>query len=345
MKRSHSNNNIVLSNYIRTWIGYYLPNIRVCSSHTIRSYKLAIKSFLDYLEQVKNVSKTTLCFDHFGREYIEQWIVWLKESKGNSAQTCNLRLIAIRTFLEYLAGKDPALMYLYSSASFIPNQKHTKTRVHGISKAAVRELLAQPDATTKTGKRDLVLLITLYQTAGRIDEILSLKICQLKLDGGNPKVTIIGKGDKIRTLDLLPKTVSHIKSYIKAFHGENPSPSDFLFYSRNGGGKVKLSQTAIDKRLKHYAEIAHTKCLEIPIGLHAHQLRHAKATHWLDGGMNIVQISFLLGHSNVQTTMKYLDITTEQEKTALATLEDENTRTLNKKWKTTPLSLADFCGL
>ena len=304
-----------------------------------------MKSYLDYLEQIKSISKTTLSFDYFGREYLEGWIIYLKESKKNSAQTCNLKLVAIRTFLEYLAGRDPALIYLYSSASVIPTQKHTKTRIHGISKTAVKELLAQPDATTKTGKRDLVFLITLYQTAGRIDEILSLKIRQLKLDDGNPKVTIIGKGDKIRTLDLLPKTVSHIKSYIKAFHGENPSPSDYLFYSRNGGGKDKLSQTTIAKRLKQYAKIAHPKCADVPIGLHAHQLRHAKATHWLDGGMNIVQISFLLGHSNVQTTMKYLDITTEQEKTALATLEDENTRKLDKKWKTAPISLADYCGL
>ncbi len=344
MKKSHPDN-IVLSNYIRTWTSHYLPYISMCSTHTIRSYKSAIKFYLDYLEQTKGVSKNTLCFDYFSREYIEQWIVWLKASKGNTAQTCNLRLIAIRVFLEYLAGKDPTLVYLYSSASLIPHKKIFTNRIHGMPKSAVKALLEQPDATTKIGKRDLVLLITLYQTAGRIDEILSLKIGQLNLDGKTPKVTIIGKGDKIRTLDLLPKTVAHINSYIKIFHGDNPLPSDYLFYSRYGGGRGKLSQTAIDKRLKHYAKMAHTKCTDVPIALHAHQFRHARATHWLDGGMNIVQISFLLGHSNVQTTMKYLDITIEQEKVALATLEDENTRKLDKRWKIAPISLSDFCGL
>ena len=61
--------------------------------------------------------------------------------------------------------------------------------------------------------------------------------------------------------------------------------------------------------------------------------------------MNIVQISFLLGHSNVQTTMTYLDITTEQEEKALATLEDENDKKIKKKWKSNMDSLASLCGL
>ena len=59
----------------------------------------------------------------------------------------------------------------------------------------------------------------------------------------------------------------------------------------------------------------------------AAHLRHAKASHWLEDGMNIVQISSLLGHEQLQTTMVYLDITMEQELKALATLEDENDKT------------------
>lgn len=61
--------------------------------------------------------------------------------------------------------------------------------------------------------------------------------------------------------------------------------------------------------------------------------------------MNIVQISFLLGHSNIQTTMVYLDITTEQEEKALATLEDENDKKMDKKWKNGMDTLASLCGL
>jgi integrase len=61
--------------------------------------------------------------------------------------------------------------------------------------------------------------------------------------------------------------------------------------------------------------------------------------------MNVVQISFLLGHENVQTTMVYLDITTDQEAAALAALEDDHDKEATKKWKTRDAGLAGFCGL
>jgi len=83
----------------------------------------------------------------------------------------------------------------------------------------------------------------------------------------------------------------------------------------------------------------------VPLSLHAHQLRHAKATHWLDDGMNIVQISFMLGHEQLQTTMAYIDITLEQELKALATLEDESDKKVSKKWKNVKGDLASFCGV
>lgn len=72
---------------------------------------------------------------------------------------------------------------------------------------------------------------------------------------------------------------------------------------------------------------------DVPLNLHAHQFRHAKASHWLENGMNIAQISYLLGHECIQATMAYLDITTEQEEKALETLENESQKNMAKKWK------------
>ena len=93
------------------------------------------------------------------------------------------------------------------------------------------------------------------------------------------------------------------------------------------------------------ALIAHEICKDVPLNLHAHQFRHAKASHWLEDGMNILQISFLLGHEQLQTTMIYMDITTEDEVQALATLEDENDKKVSPKWKKADGSLMDFCGI
>ena len=106
-----------------------------------------------------------------------------------------------------------------------------------------------------------------------------------------------------------------------------------------------MSQTAVDRFLKRYVSKCHVQCPDVPLNLHAHQFRHAKTSHWLEDGMNIVQISFLLGHENLQTTMVYLDITTEQVSEALATLEEEKDRVVEPKWKKSDGSLIDFCSL
>ena len=97
--------------------------------------------------------------------------------------------------------------------------------------------------------------------------------------------------------------------------------------------------------LKKYASLAHEENNEVPIDLHAHQFRHARASHWLEEGMNIVQISFLLGHEHLETTMVYLDITIEQKAEALATLEDELDKNAVPKWNPDKDSLASLCGL
>lgn len=150
---------------------------------------------------------------------------------------------------------------------------------------------------------------------------------------------------EIRTLYLLPKTVAYLQAYLAGAHGENPLPDSYVFYSRNKGPSGQMCQNAINKQLKKHALTASAICKEVPRDIHAHQLRHAKASHWLEDGMNVVQISFLLGHAQLQTTMIYLDITTEQEAKALATLEDESNKSVPKKWKASGKSLAAMCGV
>ena len=92
-----------------------------------------------------------------------------------------------------------------------------------------------------------------YGTATRIDEVLSIKIGQLHMDGEKPYVTVIGKGSKIRSMYLMSGLVETLRKYIAVYHGENPNPNDYLFYSFWHYAKAKLSQEAIRKRLKIYA--------------------------------------------------------------------------------------------
>ncbi|WP_370291705.1 tyrosine-type recombinase/integrase [Duncaniella sp. C9] len=86
-----------------------------------------------------------------------------------------------------------------------------------------------------------------------------------------------------------------------------------------------MTQPAIAKRLHKYAAVANGECPEVPLNLHAHQIRHAKASHWLEDGMNIVQISFLLGHADVKTTMFILILQPSRKKRLLPQLRTKKT--------------------
>ena len=344
MKKA-KNEALMLAKYIHNWICIYTPSIRSNSQHTIRSYIVTLSLFVSFLETEKKIVSSSLNYECFSKAYIEEWILWLQQNRNCCRETCNLRIAALRAFLKYLAEQDLTFLSLYQNATLIPRQKTIRKKITGMSKNAIKTLMSMPDPSTKIGQRDLVLLVVLYCTAARIDEVLSIKIGQLHLDANKPYITVIGKGGKIRTLYLLPKAVAHLKKYLREFHAAEPNPEAYVFYSRNKGLLGKMSPEGINKQLKKYAAAAHAICNEVPVDLHAHQIRHTKASHWLEDGMNIVQISFLLGHANLHTTMIYLDITTEQESKALATLEDERQQNIPKKWKVQSNSLGAFLGV
>ncbi|SRR5680860_621698 len=328
--------------YYHSWIdGCALTN----SHNTIRSYESAMKLYIDFLEDVKGLKSTSFSSSNdFSCETIKAWLVWLKNKRGCSPQSCNVRLASIRAYLQYLGERDINYRYLLLDSKSIHRMKAIKTKVNGLSENAVKALMSVPDAYTTTGYRDIVLLAFLYGTAARIDEVLSLKLSDLDLDPGNPHATIIGKGSKIRTLYLPPKLVSHLCRFIKKFHGSEPGKDRYLFHSRVKGHQGKISQEAINKRLKKYAAIAHETCPEVPFNLHAHQFRHAKASHLLHDGMNIAQLSKLLGHANLSTTMVYLDITIDMEAKAMISLEDEKTRNIPRLWSKGKDNLTELFG-
>jgi len=341
--RRANNDAILIAKHIHLFLNEYALLQKTRSAHTVKAYSTTLSLYLGFLETEKSITSASLSADCFSVQMIEEWLVWLRENRQCSPETCNNRLASLRAFLFYLGQHEPSMLYLSSGASQIKRRKTQRKKVQGLSKEAVKALLEAPNTSTATGRRDLALLVLMYGTAMRIDEVLSLKMSQLHLDKDKPYVTVIGKGDKIRTLYLLPKAVSHLKRHLDEFHNGTSDTESFVFYSRIGGGK--LTQTAISKRLKQYAQIAHQTCPDVPEDIHAHQIRHAKASHWLADGMNLVQISFLLGHAHLETTMVYLDITMEEQTKALATLESEDEGAASKRWRHTDNSLSGFCGV
>lgn len=335
----------VIARRISEFLFEYAPQFLTSSEHTLKGYNDALILYFQFLEG-SGVSPSSLTRHHLEKEWIKKWILWLKESRKNSPETCNNRLASLRRFLEYLADKDIKMEYLYQEAKRIKRQKCPKRKVSGISREAVTTMLETPDTTTAIGRRDLVFLTILYATAARMDEVLSIKTGHIHLDAAKPYINLYGKGDKLRTAYLLPRAGALLEKYMGEVHGRTPEPDRLLFYSRVGGNYKKLTEAAMDKRIKIYAKAAHDKCSDVPLNTHAHLFRHAKASHWIEDSLSIVEVQFLLGHEQIETTMKYLDITTADKVKALATLENEKEQKVEKKWKSADCSsLTGFCGL
>ncbi len=145
-----------------------------------------------------------------------------------------------------------------------------------------------------------MLLILMYDTGARVQELSDLNVSSLHLEMKNPFITLVGKGKKSRNVPLLEKTVNHLKGYLKEFHSEDKEAP--LFYSMLNGEKNRLSTDSISLILKTAAETARKHCSEVPERVHCHMLRKTKAMDLYRSGVPLPFIMQLLGHESMSTT-------------------------------------------
>ncbi len=332
---------ILLAQYFCDWMQ---EGTTTSSVHTIKNYRDTIALYLTFLEE-RNVKRNTLSGKFFSREYIVKWIEWIRTKRKCTAQTCNNRLSTLRVYLKYISGRNPQYLYLWLEACTIKRQVIIKQEFEYISKEAIEAVLSIPKPNDKTDYRYLVLMSFLYSTAARIDEALSIKVKDLKLGGPHSYVTVIGKGRKARTLNLAPKIVSHLKLYLKRYHGKDIKEEAYVWFSKIKGPLFKASQEGINKKIKEYAAKAHEKCTDVPLHLHAHSFRHARATHLLENGMNVVQLSRYLGHENIDTTNVYLNISPTIKANAMEKMEEPQASSQECKWKDDQMNLTALFGI
>ena len=221
---------------IRNFLLTYLPVQRGASENTVTVYRTVLNQFLRFVANRQNVSVTSVTFDCFSYELVTAYLSDLITEKGFSSATWNNRLAALKAFISYASACYPEYITLSAELSAIKAQKNnTFSKVAYMSEEAVRVLLAQPDTSTRLGLRDRAMLIFFYDTGARIQEVLNVRICDLRLDS-TPKVVLHGKGNKVRTVPLMKDTAHHLKHYIAVFHeGESAASSQFLFYTERKG--------------------------------------------------------------------------------------------------------------
>ena len=304
------------------------------SNYTSIGYNQAMKMLLDYADTVKNIKPSSFGLEYFTYDNLTEYMNWLRYHECISAQTCNLRLSQILAFLKYIA-KDPKYRAIYMEARYVGRFKVTVNEniVSPLSKEAIKHLIGTPGTDTEIGLKYTTMLTLLYSTATRISEILSLKISDIYLDDSISYINVLGKGKRYRKPPILKPVKKLLKVYIQNLHGANPDQDAFLFFSRCKGKNEKCTTRGVNKQINVYLSIARKKYPELPEHIHTHQFRHSMATHMIDDGINIFNVSKFLGHKSVATTMKYIGITPKMTEKSIAQIESGSLNKISPKWK------------
>ena len=304
---------------IRNFLEIYLPTYRHAGENTVKSYRTGLNQYLDYVSSKKQISRFAVTGAMFSYDMVTEYLHWLSVDRKVSSATCNNRLAVIRAFISYASACKPEYIDLKSRLSQIKGKKNDQFgKVDYMSEAAVKALMEVPDVSTTAGLTDQFMMVMLYDTGARIQEILSLRLCDLKIDK-TPTAIIHGKGGKTRIVPLMPETVKHLKKYLSVLHPDEHMHSEsYLFFTRHKGQKVQMCDDTARYRIQRYAAAAKENCPDVPDNPHPHMWRHTRAMHLYQHGMDLERISQWLGHSQLETTLIYAHSDTEDKRKAIA---------------------------
>ena len=342
-------NELYFYQLLRDFLNVYLVTRRNFSNKTVCAYRQSLNQLRIYFKDEKKIRFDAMDFSCFSRDYIYEFLIWLKNSRNCSTQTLNLRLSAIKSFLKYCSEEDLVLTPVYLDVLSIHAFKRTKNPcVDYLPQAQLKQLFATPDTTTKLGRRDRFFLIFAYETGARIQELLNLEINSIIRNDKSIKVRIYGKGSKIRYVPLMKSTVEHLEAYLSEFHRFSGN-GDFLFYTIHDSKHTQMKPGTVDYFMKKYGKLAHALDDNFPPGLHCHMLRHSIAMAMYKKGIPISYIKDFLGHSSLETTAIYSYADEDTIKKALESVDHEpsgtDKTTSSKKWKDKERYLLEFCGL
>ena len=194
----------------------------------------------------------------------------------------------------------------------IPLKRHDRTLVTFLTKPELDALLAAPDQSTWTGRRDHAMLILAAQTGLRASELVNLTPADIEL-GAGAHVNTLGKGRRQRITPLTKATVTSLKAWLSERRGSDHDP---LFPTRTG---TALTRDALARRLTKYSAQPARGCPSLrQKTVTPHTLRHTAAMRLLHAGIDTSVIALWLGHQQIETTQIYIHADLALKERALA---------------------------
>lgn len=234
------------SKFLTQYLTHYLPVQRNLSSNTICSYRDTFKLLLIFCRDEKGFNIAKLNLSKLDKKCIEDFLLWLTNTRGSSPSTYNQRLCAIHAFFDYVMTEEPTYMEQCILILKIPSMVSPDPPAQYLTPENLKHLLSMPDTSTPKGRRHLVLLTVLYDTAARVSELADICMRDVRLDFP-AVITLHGKGGKIRTVPLMKPTTELLRSYLEENHIDlrrNPDMPLFWNCMANNIGFVPFSPIA-----------------------------------------------------------------------------------------------------
>jgi len=277
---------------------------------SVRSYRDTVRLLLGFVAADKGCPITRLRLEDLSYERIAGFLRHLEVDRHNHVRTRNQRLAAIHTLFEYIATRSPEMLGACQRVAAIPMKRAAPAETRFLERDEVDGLLRRLPREGRLALRDRALVLFLYNTGARAQEVADLRVENLDL-GEHPIVRLHGKGDKWRTCPLWRQTAELLRALLEA----KPRPQAPVF-SSNGHA---LTRSGIYKVVRRHA--SHLDDPRIGRRVSPHVFRHTAAVHLLEAGVEVNVIRGWLGHADLSTTNRYAEINTRAKLDALRATE------------------------
>ncbi len=317
--------------FLNKYLTRYLIDTRGSTERTIDSYRYAFVFLLEYFSDVLKIPADKICLSDITYDNISGFYLWLQENKNNGIATRNQRQSAINSFLKFLIYERPEYLQEYQRIIGIPFKKGPQKEISYLKTEGVKLLLDQVPTKGKNGLRDYVILMLMYSTGIRVNELLSIKVKDLSLT--SPCTLLVhGKGQKSRFVPLNSKVVQIMKQYLIIMHYDDPVHlDDWLFINHMG---KQFTRQGIGYLVQKYAEKARgINPGLIPSDMSPHKMRHSAAMGLVASGVDLIYIRDLLGHTSVKTTEVYARADAKMKREAIEAASKELVPKEDAKWE------------
>jgi len=290
----------------------YLPGLRGMSEHTVHSYRDALVLYFQFTARQTGRAIAELDLADLTAAQVIRFLTSLETDRRNGIATRNARLAALHTFARFLTSEHPDHLAELQRILGVPFKRGARSApIEYLEQHEVQALLKAIDRSTAAGRRDHALFALMFNTGARVQEILDLRVCDVRLVPPY-QVRLRGKGRKVRVCPIWAHTAQRLRELATGADSDRP-----LFANRHGS---KLTRFGVRYLLKKHIGGSSVADSLRSKHIHPHSLRHTTAIHLLKAGVDFATISQWLGHATLSTTMNYARADLDLKRQALAQL-------------------------